>query len=189
VSFTVLNPGSIAGDYGFEWADPNDGSGYWSTPDFNTPNTYVQANVVLADDDTPGVSTTPSGHNLENEACSPLVNGAAMAGNIAILYRGTCEFGAKALNAQNAGAVGVIIINHSGEPVGMAGGVNGTSVTIPVVMVSTMTGEAILAELLNGPVEVFIGNKQNLYNHDMVAKSFELIVSDFGVAHVVFSHG
>lgn len=187
VSFTVLNPGSIAGDYGFEWADP--GGGDWATPDFNVPNTNVTGDLVLADDDTPGVSATPTGHNLENEACSPLVNGAAMAGNIAILYRGTCEFGLKAFNCQQAGAIAVIIINHSGDPVPMGGGADGVNVTIPVIMVSTMTGETLLTEMLSNTVTVFIGNKQNLYNHDMGAKSTELIVSDFGGAHVDLYNG
>lgn len=185
VSFTVLNPGSIAGDYGFEWADGTD----WGTPDFNVPNTNITGNLVLADDDTPGVSTTPSGHNLENEACNALTNGAAISGNIAILYRGSCEFGLKAFNCQTAGAIGVIIINHSGDPVPMGGGADGLNVNIPVIMVSTMTGETLLNEMLSNTVTVFIGNKQNLYSHDMGAKSTELIVSDFGGAHVDLYNG
>jgi hypothetical protein len=193
VSFTVLSPGGIAGDYNFEWADPAGGD--WGTPDFNVANTNVQGFVTLATDGTAGNSTTPTGHPLANEACNPLVNNTDMdpsndmTGQIAILYRGTCEFGAKALNAQNAGAIAVIIVNHSGDPVGMGGGASGTSVTIPVVMLSTLDGEALMAQLLNGPVEVFIGNKQNLYANDMGAKDGEAIVSDFGGAHSAIYNG
>lgn len=193
VSFSVLSPAGIAGDYDFEWADPAGGD--WATPDFLTPNTNVQGFLALAEDGTAGTSTTPSGHLLTYEACNALINNTDMnpnndmTGMIAILYRGSCNFSTKALNAQNAGAIGVIIINHSGDPVGMAGGTDGVNVTIPVIMVSTMTGEAILNELANGPVEVFMGNKQNLYTNDMGAKGGEYIVSDFGGAHSAIYDG
>jgi hypothetical protein len=33
-------------------------------------------------------------------------------GKIAVLYRGDCQFGVKAKNAQDAGAIAVIIINN-----------------------------------------------------------------------------
>lgn len=193
VSFTVLSPSGVAGDYNFEWADP--GGGDWATPDWNVPNTNTQGFLALAEDGTPGTSTTASGHLKTYEACSALINNTDMnpnndmTGKVAILYRGSCEFGAKALNAQNAGAIAVIIINHSGDPVGMGGGASGTSVTIPVVMVSTMDGESILAALANGPVEVFMGNKQNLHQNDMGARAGEAIVSDFGGAHSAIYNG
>lgn len=193
VSFTVLSPGGLAGDYNFEWADPAGGD--WGCPDFNVANTNVQGFLALATDGTAGTSTTPTGHALANEACAALINNTDgdmtndMTGRIAILYRGSCEFGAKALNAQNAGAIAVIVVNHSGDPVGMGGGASGTSVTIPVVMLSTLDGEALINELANGPVEVFMGNKQNLYADDMGAKDGEAIVSDFGGAHEAIYDG
>ena len=43
----------------------------------------------------------------------PLVNGGAIAGNIALVDRGACGFTIKVKNAQNAGAVGVIVANNA----------------------------------------------------------------------------
>ncbi|MBS1772646.1 MAG: T9SS type A sorting domain-containing protein [Bacteroidetes bacterium] len=75
-----------------------------------------------------------------------------VSGKWVIIMRGDCEFGLKALNAQNKGAKGVIIVNqHAGEgPVGMGAGASGSSVTIPVLMVSNIDGLAMLAALNNG---------------------------------------
>lgn len=91
-----------------------------------------------------------------------------LAGKIALVYRGDCQFGTKALNAQNAGADGVVIINNvPGEPVGMAAGDDGPSVQIPVVMVSQNTGEVMMTEYPGTPVEVFLGSKLGFYNFDI----------------------
>ena len=87
----------------------------------------------------------------ENDACEPITNAGEIDGNVAVLRRGACEFGFKALAAQNAGAIAVIVVNNQeGAPIVMAGGDDGESVTIPVLMVSDVVGEAIIAELANG---------------------------------------
>lgn len=74
--------------------------------------------------------------------CDPLNND--LTGKIALITRGTCEFGTKVLNAENAGAIGAIICNDAplnspdgrGGTIGMAPGTDGGSVTIPSVFVS-----------------------------------------------------
>ena len=59
----------------------------------------------------------------------PLTNGAAISGNIALVDRGTCAFTVKVKNAQNAGAIGVIVANNVMlEPVAGMGGVDATIV-------------------------------------------------------------
>ncbi len=72
----------------------------------------------------------------------------SMTGKIALIWRGNCEFGAKAKNAQDAGAIAIIIINqHAGEgPVGMGAGAVGSLVTKPVFMVSNADGIAMSAQ-------------------------------------------
>ena len=103
----------------------------------------VTADVVLVTDE----GADPD----ENDACEPITNAGALEGKIAILRRGLCEFGTKALNAENAGAVAVIVVNNfEGAPIVMAPGAVGELVTIPVLMVSDVVGEAIIAELANG---------------------------------------
>jgi hypothetical protein len=79
--------------------------------------------------------------------CDPLVG--FTPGNVAFIERGDCEFGLKALNAENAGASAVIIANdRDGDViVNMAGGDDGGAVTIPVIAIGQDDGTAIKAEL------------------------------------------
>lgn len=81
------------------------------------------------------------------DGCGPLTNAAAMNGKVALIQRGDCEFGAKAKNAQDAGAVAVIIFNNiPGAPaIQMGAGAVGSQVTIPAIMISNQDGLALSA--------------------------------------------
>jgi hypothetical protein len=91
------------------------------------------------------------------DGCSPFTNAAAIAGNIAIINRGTCGFIQKALNAQAAGAIGVIIHNNAAgaPPPGLGGGPN-NAVTIPTVSVTITDGNTLRTALASGTVNVSI---------------------------------
>jgi len=103
------------------------------------PDPSLQAQVILADD---GVGTT-------SDACEPIVNGAQIAGKIAMIDRGTCTFVQKAQAAQAVGAVAVIIGNNvAGPPQGMAG--SDPSITIPVVSITQDDATAIKGQLAVG---------------------------------------
>ena len=68
------------------------------------------------------------------------------AGKAAVIVRGTCEFGLKALNAEKAGAVFVVIYNSAagGDALlNMGAGVVGGQVTIPAIAVGRTKGLAI----------------------------------------------
>lgn len=171
-------PAAVQGNYAFEWADPAGGD--WSTLDFLVPGTFVEDTLMMVDDGSTGNSTA-YGHPLAQQACNPLVNN--LTSFIAVIYRGDCEFGSKALAAQNAGAVAVIIINHTGDAVGMAGGMDGGSVTIPVVMIGENDGANIVNEMQNGPVVMFLGNKVGAFSNDIGANSGEMLVSPYGGAN------
>lgn len=73
-------------------------------------------------------------------ACEPVATN--VSGKIALIRRGTCEFGSKILAAQNAGAIGAIICNDAAEGqarggiINMAPGEDGGSVVIPSVFLS-----------------------------------------------------
>ena len=168
-----ISPVSIVGNYDFTWADPAGGD--WTTPDFLIPGTFVEDTLAIVDDGTTG--TNPQGNPVSAEGCFPLINGVDVTGKIAVLYRNTCEFGTKALNAQNAGAVGVLIINRDPEVIEMGGGADGASVTIPMVMISSTDGLTITNEMLNGPVVMFLGNKTGLYPNDAGVTSGTSLVS------------
>jgi extracellular elastinolytic metalloproteinase len=77
-----------------------------------------------------------------------------LTGKIAVIDRGTCEFGKKALNAQKKGAIAVIIVNFDPSAPGMAAGASGGQVTIPVLSVSSITGNALKNAMKDGPVMV-----------------------------------
>ena len=94
----------------------------------------VTGDVVLAYDpaDASGPSTT--------DGCSPLTNPDEIAGNIALIDRGSCAFTIKVKNAQNAGAIAVIIADN--VPGGLSGlGGSDPSITIPSVRVTLDTGD------------------------------------------------
>jgi Peptidase family M28/PA domain len=101
---------------------------YLTKPSFSE-NSPEPGSFGLNEDWTPGASTgtttgdvVPVGHTVipasdtpsSASGCSP-DDFAGVAGHVALIQRGTCTFGTKAINAQNAGATGVIIFNE-GNP-------------------------------------------------------------------------
>ncbi|MDG1329927.1 MAG: T9SS-dependent M36 family metallopeptidase [Flavobacteriaceae bacterium] len=134
----TINDGPLAGDYeGVPAA-------------FGGEIVDLTEDLVLVEDD-------PSGTSDTNDACDPITNGGDLSGKIAVIRRGECEFGFKALAAENEGAVAVIMVNNvEGEAITMAPGAVGDQVTIPLFMVSDTDGEAIIAELLSETVNATI---------------------------------
>ena len=134
----ISTPGNIAGDYQAQAAAFG--------PNLTVPG--VTGTVVLAED---GLGSTIPGDPAPSiyDACQPLTNGGAVSGNIALTYRGTCLFTEKVKNAQNAGAIGVIVANrnNAGGLPGM-GGADAT-IVIPSLGVSFADGELIRGELSN----------------------------------------
>lgn len=91
--------------------------------------TGITGDVVLGLDpsDSAGASTT--------DGCSPLTNASSVSGKIALLDRGSCSFVIKIKNAQNAGAIAVIMGNNTaGDPITMGGADN--TINISSAMVS-----------------------------------------------------
>jgi hypothetical protein len=80
-------------------------------------------------------------------ACAPFnaANTLAVNGRIALVDRGDCGFAIKAKNAQNAGAIGVVIANNAAG--NLAPGGNDPTVTIPVLGITQVQGNAIKAAL------------------------------------------
>lgn len=107
----------------------------------NVSNGYIYGNLVLVND----------GGANPDEGCGTLTNAAAVSGNIAVAVRGTCDFSAKAINAQNAGAIALLLINNQGTaPASLGAGTGSGSVTIPVVMISQAQGAGLLSTLSAG---------------------------------------
>ena len=165
-----VSPASIAGNYSFSWGSP---ANTWGSPDFNIPGTYITGELMLVDDGSLGNSTV-SGVPLANYGCGTLINN--LAGKIAVVYRydgatpsTICWMSEKALIAQNAGAIAVLIVNRpsAAGDIGTGGSTAAPNVTIPVVLVNFVDGEDLRAEMQNGPVTMFFGNKTGLFANDL----------------------
>nr|WP_294936323.1 PA domain-containing protein [uncultured Flavobacterium sp.] len=128
---TINTPAGIAGNYAC-----------YPTTAFGTPvGAAITANIVLVND---GTATPTLG-------CNALTNGAALSGKIALIRRGTCPFVQKVKNAQDAGAIAVIMMNNiDGTPVAMGG--DDATITIPSIMISKAHGDLIEAALGSGTV-------------------------------------
>jgi Zn-dependent M28 family amino/carboxypeptidase len=108
------------------------GSGSWTVP--------IQAVDVIVPigNNPPGTSTS---------GCEATDFAGFVAGNIALIQRGTCTFGEKVQNAQAAGAVGVIIFNEGqeGRIDALRGTLGGPGFTIPAVFANYHIGEQLVA--------------------------------------------
>ncbi|WP_188112019.1 PA domain-containing protein, partial [Aquimarina sp. RZ0] len=132
----VVNSGTLAGT-GTNHSSNNFSPG--SVPLPNSPGSLT-GDLVLVDD----------GNGTTEDGCSALVNAAAVNGNIAIIRRGTCQFTQKVLNAQNAGAIGVVVVNNDGGNGSFAMTGTGSGITIPAVMIGNADGNLYINDLLAG---------------------------------------
>jgi len=76
----------------------------------------------------------------------------SLTGKIALIQRGTCAFAIKAQNAQDAGAIGVLLYNNVAGAIVPAG--TAPTVTIPVYGISLADGLALIAAMTAGELAV-----------------------------------
>ena len=87
-----------------------------------------------------------------DDACEPATND--LTGKIAVLARGTCTFTQKVRAAEQAGAVGVVVVdNVDGEPPPpLSGDGSEPAITIPSLSLTLADGDALRAAIAAGPV-------------------------------------
>ncbi|HMN04145.1 MAG TPA: T9SS-dependent M36 family metallopeptidase [Flavobacteriales bacterium] len=130
-SLIVHSPASVAGNYTVM-------TGSFG-PVLASPG--ATAELVLVQDNTPPAS----------DGCETIMNGAALAGKIAVVDRGTCTFIAKVQALEAVGALAVVVVNNTGgAPITMGG--EGPDIGIPSVMVSQSNGQLLKNAMLQGPV-------------------------------------
>ncbi len=88
--------------------------------------------------------------------CSAGAYSSFPAGSIALVSRGSCNVSDKAVFAQDAGAIAVIIYNNApGDPPSFSFG-STVPVTVPTFSISQSAGQALVAALATGPVTATI---------------------------------
>ena len=128
--------------------------------------------VVIADDGTGSADSI--------KGCNPAVN--SLLGKIALVDRGVCQFGLKALTAQQAGAIACIICNFQQGTIGMAVGASGGAVTIPVVMLQKSDCDYL---------KQFIGNGLNISLAQPAVAGPDFLDGDYdnGIIAHEYGHG
>ncbi len=119
----VNMPTGLAGNYNASYAQ------------FGPQGFSVTGDLVVVSDTT----SNPT------QGCDSLINVADITGKIALIDRGTCSFVQKVANAQEAGAIGVLICNNVDGTLNMAG--NDPNITIPSIMIAKNQCDYIRAQI------------------------------------------
>ncbi|RYZ83338.1 MAG: peptidase M36, partial [Proteobacteria bacterium] len=136
--FFVTSPSDLVGAY--QSVENAFTEGYVPVPEAPA---QIQTNLVLYQD---GAATT-------NEACVAPSNAAQMVGKIVLVRRGNCDFVIKVKNAQNAGAVAVIVTDNLPlQLVNMSGA--DPTITIPAVFITKELGDALIAAMATSTVTI-----------------------------------
>jgi Zn-dependent metalloprotease len=128
-----------------EVMSPTSAAGFYSAADANwNPDVWsISGTVELVDD----------GTDIPSDACEAISG--FTEGRIALIDRGNCQFQTKVLNAENAGAVAVIVANHEDDTlVRMSGG--DPPPEIPGLFTGLSTGDTFKSVLAQG-LEVVMG--------------------------------
>ena len=136
----TINGGTLEGTYAAYDANFTDtGEADGDSTGAPLSENSVTADLALMDDR----SSAP----LEGCVSAPIFG---LQGKITVIKRGNCNFTDKIENAQNSGAVGVIMVNNVSGVISMGGAT--TEITIPSVSVTQAVGDAIIAALQNGEI-------------------------------------
>jgi subtilisin family serine protease len=162
-AFQVSTPPSIAGKYASKEA--------LFSPALSDRDP-IEGTLILVDD---GDDTLPSGSpGISSDGCQPLINDADISGNIALMQRSGCLFTDMVKNAEDAGAIAVLVYNIAGDPIVMFG--ESGLVDIPALMIGQADANLILAEM-DADIEVTV----------VLEKSFLLTTTDDGNIMAGFS--
>jgi extracellular elastinolytic metalloproteinase len=160
IQVTIESPGDIAGNF-------NAGSATFGP---SLRGNQVSGELVLVTDE----SDNPY------QGCGELVNTAELAGKIAVIDRGNCTFALKVKNAEDAGAIAVLILNNdSANPnaVLTMGADNPPTITIPSLLTTYAAGQIIKNALQTEAV--FVSLSDSSYP---VSSSFDngIVVHEYG---------
>ena len=137
----------------------------------------ITADLVLVTN----VPTNPL--NSVNSACNVPTNAAQIAGKIALIKRGGCSFASKVKKAQDAGALAVVMMDsvaNNPTRLSMSSAAPLLGITIPAIFVTKEIGDAFIAELVNGPVNIKIEVPAGLYLYADGSFDNTIIAHEYG---------
>lgn len=104
--------------------------------DFGKPTSTVSGPLAV-------VSDAASIYGGLSTACSPLAAG-SLAGKVALISRGDCDFAVKVRHAQQAGAIAALVVNREPGVFAMGGNDEPNQPTIPAYMVDLAAREVLM---------------------------------------------
>jgi hypothetical protein len=115
------------------------------------------------------------------DGCSPIANTEAVAGKLAVVVRGQCMFTNKGTNVEKAGALGMIVINRDTLDITRmwAGEREMRAITIPSVMVTGATGDALMASIKEDPDQGILMRASSVKNEHWQQIAKFLKISDW----------
>ena len=146
----------------------------YATMEFSGDGIANGASIAIIDFVAPTTKASTSNAGCE-DADFP-TGATSLSGKIAIIQRGTCDFGLKALNAENHGAAGVLIFNEGtiGDPDrnGPIGGtIGGYGVTIPTLESTYAVGKYLVDHPLATVDFEGHGHTDNVQTKNVIAES------------------
>ena len=147
---------------------------------YNTSTTTDWGQTITNEPVTGEVYFVDDGTAQPTQGCNSLVNASQLEGKIAMIDRGSCEFGRKALNAEEAGAIGFIICNFEEGLVNMGAGAVGGQVTIPGVFIANSDCQRIRAFAGDGLVVTLVNladtsgpqNRSGSFDNGVIAHEY-----------------
>lgn len=134
-TLTVTAPADVARDYDI------------GTSSFGAPANRANVAGTIV----PALDAENADGPLATDGCSAFANAAEIAGNLALVDRGTCPFTTKAANAQAAGATALIVVDNRRDtctpPSLSAAGTTGDAIRIPVISLAPKDADALRAQL------------------------------------------
>ena len=114
------------------------------------PSPPMQANLAIMED-------TNSVGNDSYDGCDAATNPGEINGKIAVVRRGSCDYVQKVLNAQNAGALGVVVVNNVPGEIGTdiygMAGYGDSGINISSIIISKEDGDPIISALETGTLQ------------------------------------